>query len=167
MKELFKQHDNKLINTALSLLKGEMQAGRIWNCAIGSNSMAPFLKRGDIVSVKHVCTENLRKGDIIVYRKGEELLTHRYIHSVRLSPYHSVFITKGDNAPRLDPSPVSSDQVIGKVIKVQKKERAIDLERFRWKLTNVLLAALSPLRGRVRLGMDALKRHNKKTDNRL
>lgn len=70
--------------------------------------------QGDIIFVKKVPYESIKKGDIISYKMGGgSVLTHRVVSVQRDSKQEFVFITQGDINNTLDP-PVEADRVIGK-----------------------------------------------------
>lgn len=81
--------------------------------AVLSGSMEPALHVGGVVLIKSVEPLNITTGDIIAYRSGESLITHRVVEVIESE---LSFITKGDanEDPDLLPTPASS--VVGKVI---------------------------------------------------
>lgn len=91
--------------------------------AVASNSMKGTFSRGDMLIVKKLnaqtAKETLKEGDIIEYRYGDIDIIHR-ITEIRVGYDGSIqYITKGDNNPEEDPSPVSPEQVISKAVGVK------------------------------------------------
>ena len=85
-----------------------------------SGSMQPELDIGDIVVVKKVDSNNLKKDDIISFRKGQTIITHR-IEEVKNTEEKIQFLTKGDNNNTSDKDLVSEKEVEGIVVnKIQK-----------------------------------------------
>lgn len=82
-----------------------------------SGSMMPELEIGDIVVVKTVLPEELKVGDLISYRKGQVIVTHRITKIVDSSDNKKEFITKGDSNNVEDSGNVSENSIEGKVIK--------------------------------------------------
>lgn len=83
--------------------------------ALMSNSMKPYIKRGDIVFVKKIKQEDLKDlcvGDVIQYSVDDKTVIHRIVNIVKLSGNELQFITKGD-ANNSEDAPVSEEQVIG------------------------------------------------------
>lgn len=78
--------------------------------SIMSGSMEPVLRTGEIVFTD---TKERRPeiGDIVTYQVGENRVTHRVIRKE-----HKGYVTKGDANNREDPTVVTADQIIGKVI---------------------------------------------------
>ena len=72
--------------------------------------MEPVLRTGGIVFTD---TKERRPeiGDIVTYQVGENRVTHRVIRKE-----HKGYVTKGDANNREDPTVVTADQIIGKVI---------------------------------------------------
>ena len=83
--------------------------------AVSSNSMRPVLKKGDLIFVKGVEKEDIRVGDIVIYRVGENFIVHRV---VKLE--EGQLVTKGD-ANAIEDTPVSYDQVVGRLAKIGEK----------------------------------------------
>jgi len=79
-----------------------------------SGSMEPALPLGGVVFIKAVEPADIGTGDIIAYRSGEPLITHRVVDVIDESELS--FITKGDANESPDLSPVPAASVVGKVI---------------------------------------------------
>ena len=87
--------------------------------AIASDSMDPIYNRGDAVLIEYMKPQELKKGDILVFRHGNIIVTHRIVDiKVKEGTYY--FTTKGDanNAP--DGFISTNENVIGKVDYVVK-----------------------------------------------
>lgn len=80
-----------------------------------SGSMMPELNIGDIVVVKDV-KDKLEEGDIISFRKGQTIVTHR-ISKVVFNGENTEYRTKGDNNNVEDHENVTVDKIEGKVIR--------------------------------------------------
>lgn len=82
-----------------------------------TDSMSPEIRSGDIVIVR--MTKDINEGDIITFNpvKGKKntYLTHRVAEKYRLND-ETLYKTKGDANKHSDISPVSADQIIGKVV---------------------------------------------------
>ena len=75
-----------------------------------SGSMEPNYPAGSVI-LTNTTPDGIGTQDVITYRIGEQLITHRVI---RMN--EEGYVTKGDNNPAEDPGTVSPDQVVGKVI---------------------------------------------------
>lgn len=80
-----------------------------------SGSMEPEIKIGDIVIVKESKQEDLQKGDIISFRQGQSVVTHRIIETEK-TENGVLYTTKGDNNNVEDKTKISIDLIEGKVI---------------------------------------------------
>ena len=81
-----------------------------------SGSMKPELEIGDVVIVKDVDAKELKEGDIISFRKGQTVVTHR-ITQVIEDENGKQFRTKGDNNNTEDIENITEKEIEGKVIK--------------------------------------------------
>ena len=86
--------------------------------AIATGSMEPAINIGDVVIVNKTSADELNTGDIIQYRSGDSTIIHRIAAKKAASDGDWQFITKGDNNNGADAVPVSSDQILGKVVLV-------------------------------------------------
>jgi signal peptidase I len=102
-----------------------------------SGSMMPLLQVGDKVLVHAVKPTDIRFGDIIVFKNPDKLIVHRVIGKADSSTY----LQKGDNATTAEI--VSSADVLGKAIAIQKGKRIIQLNNRKWKFINLALTLFS------------------------
>ena len=85
-----------------------------------SGSMQPELEVGDIVVVKKINPNDLKKDDVISFRKGQTIITHRIVE-VKKAEEKLQFLTKGDNNNTNDKDLVSDKEIEGIVVnKIQK-----------------------------------------------
>ena len=77
-----------------------------------SGSMEPNIMTGDMVFVKNADTGNLKKGDVIAYRSGEAVVTHRIIE-VTTENGETRYVTQGDANDSPDQTSVRPDDVEG------------------------------------------------------
>jgi signal peptidase len=82
--------------------------------AIASNSMRPTYGRGDIVIYKQIEPSEIQVNDILVFKRGNQIITHRVIE-IRGKGENRRFIVKGDNNESPDDYSVSADDVRGTV----------------------------------------------------
>ena len=80
-----------------------------------SGSMKPELEIGDIVIVKETNNYDLQEGDIISFRQGQSIVTHR-ISEVLITDNKIRYKTKGDNNNIEDTQMISEKEIEGKVI---------------------------------------------------
>ena len=82
---------------------------------VASGSMRPAMEVGDISLVISTNPSNIQVGDIIQYWQGEEMNLHRVVE-IRQTESGLQFITKGDANNAADTTPVTADQIRGKLI---------------------------------------------------
>lgn len=87
--------------------------------AVGSESMNGTINKGDaVIYEKYNEDDELREGDILVFKKNDVLIIHR-IHKVfPLDEKEKVYQTKGDNNESADNWLVTKDEIVG-VVKVR------------------------------------------------
>ena len=78
-----------------------------------SGSMETEINAGDIVITKEVNPKILKKGDIIAFKKGNIVTTHRIIEMEMENNGNVVFSTKGDNNNTEDDFKVYSNEIEG------------------------------------------------------
>lgn len=89
---------------------------------VRSGSMEPELMTGTVVIVRKTDVHKLEKGDVISFymtsgtKMAGSVNTHRIVEVNHLPGGSPVFVTKGDNNDDVDPDPVHSLSVIGKVV---------------------------------------------------
>ncbi len=79
-------------------------------CVVISGSMEPTLSVDDLIVVK--TTDNLKIGDIILYKHDGSLVVHRMTF---ISDDKQTIITKGD-ANKVSDTPINCSAVVGKVV---------------------------------------------------
>jgi len=77
-----------------------------------SDSMLPVISAGDLVITKEVDTEELKEGDVIAFREGKSVITHRIVSVVEDAGARR-FVTRGDNNNANDPVLVRAALVEG------------------------------------------------------
>jgi signal peptidase I len=79
-------------------------------------SMFPLIATGDMITITP--QKDLNTGDLIVFTRADALVCHRLAH-VFARDGVAYYLTRGDNCFAPD-EPVTSDQVIGKVIRIDR-----------------------------------------------
>ena len=83
---------------------------------VAGGSMEPSIPMGSVVLATPVAATDLRAGDVVSLQTGSAraVFTHRIVRLATL-PDGPYIETKGDANPEVDPSLVSTDDVIGRV----------------------------------------------------
>lgn len=87
--------------------------------AIASDSMNPTYNRGDAVLIEYMKPEDLRKGDILVFKHDSIIITHRIVDITKKKDKY-YFVTQGDANDNPDGFVSTNENVIGKVDYVVK-----------------------------------------------
>ncbi len=87
---------------------------------IMTQSMSPLYNPGDVLVIKKVNPDALAIDDVICFRSSDpniygQLNTHRIVE-IKNADGKRVFVTKGDNNPRLDEYTVEPQDVMGIVV---------------------------------------------------
>ena len=101
-------------------------------------SMSPTIKAKDFIVCKPVTCVDISPGDIVLYHAGSNLVAHRLIKIDR-SYDKAKLVTKGDASNRED-SPIAPEQILAKVIAIEKPNGTIRLDDKLGKTVNYLIA---------------------------
>ncbi len=107
-------------------------------------SMSPCIKKGDLLVVKPIGFEEAGIGEIVAFRKEEShsvLTTHRVVARGK-DEGQRYLITKGDRNIYRD-LPLSPQDVLGKVVGIERKGQLISLETPSYRLRGYLTARVS------------------------
>lgn len=80
---------------------------------VATGSMNPTIQVGDVIVVK--ITKQIEENDIIVYKDGKSIITHRLIKKES-----DELIAKGD-ANNSEDKPIQEDMILGRVVKIIPK----------------------------------------------
>lgn len=95
-------------------------------CPAGQ-SMTPTIRDGEAVTVEPVRAQEVRRGDILLYRAKSGLIAHRVVRIEReRRAGERRYILRGDASVTCD-CPVRAEQILGRVITVERDGRAIKL----------------------------------------
>jgi signal peptidase len=111
-------------------------------------SMHPTIRHGDLITVEPVAASNLKRGDIILYRLQNGFIAHRLVNIEERNCCGLNFFLRGDASTTCD-SPVKPQQVLGKVVWVERGHRTVDPYSLRVRLWSILYLCLARLRRSV------------------
>lgn len=94
------------------------------HCRVVGTSMVPTLLPGDVLEFKHVWTEEICVGDVLLYQSKETLVVHRVV-----ALKHAGIATKGDNNYEEDKYLLDSGNVLGLVVAVWRNGRRKTIHR--------------------------------------
>ena len=135
-----------------------LRRGRSIRFRARGRSMLPLIRNGDVVIAQPASDDDLCVGSVVLHRIGpDRLVAHRIVWRGLNDGAISVK-TRGD-ASFGPPDVVGAEQVLGRVVAVQRGDRLVRLDRGGWRLAGTLWARLWPtgpillrlLRGAARL----------------
>ena len=141
----------------LSLFQDMLNSGSDLRVRVTGRSMAPFLRGGEILTLRKVPPSSLKKGDLIFFRNRDGYPTlHRIIRAIRRKSGVDLFQTKGDALVALD-LPIPYPEVLGKVYRIERGEKEINLETVTRSSLNYLIAVIGLLQSTFFFSLSALK----------
>ncbi|MFA4911166.1 MAG: signal peptidase I [Desulfobacteria bacterium] len=106
-------------------------------------SMRPFIQDGDFITVSPVGSSSVRIGDVVFYSTAEDnVIVHRVVNKYGKDGNMNLVI-KGD-ASFSSPEKVDIQNVLGKVVAIERNGRKRNLETRFYRTLNLLFARLSP-----------------------
>jgi signal peptidase I len=103
-----------------------------------TDSMSPLIRPGDRVRVSRVAPGEVRFGDIVVYKRDDDLIVHRVLKRWRTAE-GVYFSEKGDAGSVY--GLVNGESIVGRVIGLKKGTRTYDLELPPGRTANLIIAA--------------------------
>lgn len=108
-----------------------------------SDSMWPLLRAGDAIRVQPIEPAAMRVGDVVVVRRGADLITHRLIDIDG-----DQWVTRGDNAVFAD-APAPRAACLGRVSAIEQDVNSIDLAQPQWSRLNRRLGQIGRVQWRI------------------
>lgn len=150
--------------TLIRLFEDILCTGSILCVKVTGRSMAPFLRGGEIVTLKNVPCASMHRGDLIFFRNAQLFPTlHRIVQKRKGLDGTITFLTKGDALRALD-EPIPGHKVLGKVVKIEKinsrgKVRQIDIESKLLRVINYIIAITGFAKSGIYHIFDELRNH--------
>jgi hypothetical protein len=107
--------------------------------------MLPTIRDGDTLIVEPAAIGQVRVGDIVLYKSGTALIAHRVESIARKSSAAASLRLRGDASESPD-APVLREQVIGRVVAVERGGRRIGLNDSPWGLIGRVRRRISRLK---------------------
>jgi signal peptidase I len=136
---------------ALALFEDILENGLSLRVRVTGQSMTPFFRGGEILTIKKEPHHALRKGDLIFFKSSRGVpLLHRIIQKRESPDAKITFRTKGDGLIAFD-EPVEYHRVLGKVSRIEKTNsvpgsKYINMELLQWRTINSIIARISLLK---------------------
>ncbi len=135
----------------LRLFEDILQNGADLRVRVTGRSMRPFLRGGEVLTIRQTPSVYLRKGDLILFRNRYELpVLHRILTKRETDDGTFSFTTKGDALMAFDEE-IHEDSVLGRVLQIEKPQqtgrtRHIDMNSLFYRCFNFSVAVLGLLR---------------------
>lgn len=129
---------------------------------IVSKSMEPTIMTGDAIFVKQISEDDVKVGDIISFKDGDSVNTHRIIEIVENNGVKR-YKTKGDNNKREDRNLVKYSQIEGKYeFRIKGFGKFIEILKNKITLVILLIILVLVSTMQVRLSKKKLERKEKR-----
>jgi signal peptidase I len=89
-------------------------------------SMMPAIWPGDILTIRQCGMADLQLGQIVLYRRGKELVAHRVTRI-----HDNLLTTRGDSICHED-SPVPESAIVGQVVSIVHRGRSVPFQLTFW-----------------------------------
>ena len=113
------------------------------------HSMHPTIRDGEMVTVEPLKATRVRRGDIILYRTKSGLIAHRVMLIESKEDEAYVFHLRGDASTSFD-APVSAEQILGRVVAVERDGHRIALTGRKARLSRAVRVYAAPIKVLVR-----------------
>jgi hypothetical protein len=127
-----KQHENsnriggeRRVDDAARIANALEKRGHV-SMRVHGTSMLPWVRPGNIALIRQTSIENVRCGDIVLFRRDTHLFVHRIVEKRGLLDTTQLF-SKGDAHPTSD-GLVEEGQLLGRVVRIYKDGDGIDLD---------------------------------------
>jgi signal peptidase I len=107
------------------MLKSALQSFGKCDVIVQGESMKPFIRSGDTVSLSPIA-DVPQLGEVIAFFNDDQLLVHRIIWRKHLVPGFWYFWVWGDSSPGM-PGRVSLRECIGKVVRISRNNQRHNL----------------------------------------
>jgi hypothetical protein len=93
---------------------------------VHGTSMLPWVRPGSVALIRQISIENVRCGDMVLFRRDTHLFVHRIVEK-RGSLETAQLFSKGDAHPTSD-GPMGQGQLLGRVVRIYRDGDGIDLD---------------------------------------
>lgn len=107
---------------------------------VRGSSMLPWLRPGDVVVVRRGSPDMVRCGDVVLFVRGNHLFVHRLVE--KRGCQDAAYLAKGDAHPTPDGF-LAEKELLGRVVRIYRGGRRIDLDSPRQLALGLLLSQIS------------------------
>lgn len=132
---------------AIQILKTGFPKGKLFCSSITGYSMYPMIHpKSRVFLSTQISPEQIVVGDIVAIAQRHTILAHRVIFIRKRKGKPVLFLTKGDWNRNFD-STFTPNQVLGKIVAIDKRHKEICLTRPLWKMAGLFIAFFSGISG--------------------
>jgi len=135
--ELFGERRKEDINAIARALADH---GRI-SLRVRGSSMLPWVRPADIAVIRRAGVADVRCGDVVLIHRDQRLFVHRLVKK-HGSLESAKFTAKGDAHPG-DDGMIHGQEILGRVMKIYRGNRQIDLDEPRHLAMGILISQFS------------------------
>lgn len=122
---------------ATSLRKQLIENNHAVKIVASGYSMFPFMRNGDIQTIGPVPIEEIQIGDVAVFERNNDWISHRVIE-IRKTNNETTLILRGDTIIQLDPL-VTKANYIGKTVSFERSGKVYEVGSFKRKNKRIVL----------------------------
>jgi len=120
------------------------------------NSMQPYILEDDVLEVQRVGSGDIRRGDVLLcVLRESKIIAHRVIRTLHVGDQPQ-FLIKAD-ANYTPDGVLPFDQVLGRVVALQRKGRSIDIGSPHYRILFMMRIEMIKLRNRMKSIFIALR----------
>jgi signal peptidase I len=114
--------------------------GRV-SLLVQGSSMLPWVRPGDIAILGKISPDDVRCGDIVLFRRDNRFFVHRIVER-RTRVGRVVLVTKGDANPYPDGA-LAPSEILGHMERIYRGDRRIEFHSRRTRALSYLIAQVS------------------------
>ena len=103
----------------LNLSEDLLERGYRVRFRAAGTSMQPAIEDGDTITVAPVASTDVKRGDILLSTHGQRAIAHRVVDIHIAGSEIAAFLLRGDAKGACD-APVAPDQILGKVVAIER-----------------------------------------------
>jgi hypothetical protein len=115
----------------LETVEGLLQRGHAVRFRADGWSMHPAIRCGEMIHVQPLGNARIRTGDVLLYRRRRSVVAHRVVRMTSPPNGTAEVVLRGDAADCAD-APVAVEQLLGRVIAVERNGRTQPLVNGNW-----------------------------------
>jgi ribosomal protein S18 acetylase RimI-like enzyme len=109
---------------------------------VRGSCMSPFILPEDIIVVRKIQPENLKKGMVVAYKACESIIVHRFF-GYKKEGGHTLLKIRGDLSSGSFEY-LRAEEILGYVIAVERGEKIISVDNWRWRVLGLICESARP-----------------------